>query len=299
MSAPGGRFSTAERAAIAAIILIWGINNVAAKVATNELPPLFVGGLRFSLALVFLAPFIRPPFGEWRRLLPIMFLAGPLHFAAVYAGFSLTSTVSAYVVSLQLWIPMTALAAWWILGERMPKVAIAGVAVALIGVAWMTLDPAGGADPPAIVIGLVGSAFWALATVLVRRSPGIRPLKMQALTAVVAAPVLLGASALFEHDVPERLVAAPPVFWAAMAWAGIVSTVGATVLLFWLVQRREAGRVTPYLLLTPVVSGGLGVILLGERLSAQVVLGAAATLAGVALVAFAERQAARAVATPT
>lgn len=287
MSAPG-RFTTAERAAIAIIILVWGINNIAAKVATNALPPLFVGGLRFAIALVFLAPFLRPPF-DWRRLAPIMLFAGPLHFAAVYGGFALTSTVSAYVVSLQLWIPMTALAAWWILGERMPRIAVLGVAIALVGVGWMTLDPAGGADPPAIVVGLFASACWALATVLVRRSATIRPLKMQALTAIAAAPALLGASALFERDVPERLMAAPPVFWVAMAWAGVVSTVVATGLLFWLVQRREAGRVTPYLLLTPLVTGALGVMVLGERLSTQVVLGGLATLAGVALVSFAER----------
>lgn len=298
MSAPA-RFTTAERAAIAAIILIWGTNNIAAKVATNELPPLFVGGLRFAIALVFLVPFLRPPFGDWRRLVPIMLLAGPLHFAAVYAGFAATSTVSAYVVSLQLWIPMTALAAWWILGERMPLPAMAGVAVALIGVAWMTLDPAGGADPPAILVGLLASALWALATVLVRRSPTIRPLKMQALTAVVAAPALLAASALFEHDAAGRLATAPPLFWSAMVWAGLVSTVGATVLLFWLVQRHQAARVTPYLLLTPIVSSSLGVLVLGERLSMQVVLGGAATLAGVAIVSFAERQAAKVEASPT
>lgn len=298
MSAPA-RFTVAERAAIAAIILVWGTNNIAAKVATNELPPLFVGGLRFVIALVFLIPFLRPPFGDWRRLLPIMLLAGPLHFAAVYGGFALTSTVSAYVVSLQLWIPMTALAAWWILGERMPLPAIAGVAVAVLGVAWMTLDPGGGADPLAIVVGLLASALWALATVLVRRSPTIRPLKMQALTAVVAAPALLAASAVFEQDVPQRIAAAPPIFWGAMVWAGLVSTVGATVLLFWLVQRREAGRVTPYLLLTPLVSASLGVLVLGERLSMQVILGGAATLAGVAIVSFAERQAAKVETAPT
>ena len=36
--------------------------------------------------------------------------------------------------------------------------------------------------------------------------------------------------------------------------AVVVSSVAATSMVFWLVQRREAGRVTPYLLATPVVS---------------------------------------------
>jgi O-acetylserine/cysteine efflux transporter len=51
-----------ERLAIAAIILTWGLNNAAAKVATAELPPMMVGALRFALALAFLLPFLKPPF---------------------------------------------------------------------------------------------------------------------------------------------------------------------------------------------------------------------------------------------
>lgn len=280
----------AERAAIAAIILIWGINNAAAKIATEALPPLFVGGVRFAMALVFLAPFIRPPFVGGRMLLLIMLLAGPVHFALVYAGFSLVENLSPYVVSLQLWIPFTALFAWWLLKEAMKPIAIAGLAIAFGGVAWMTLDPHTAADFGGILVGLAASAVWALATVLVRRTPGVTPLKMQALTALVAAPVLLSLSFGCEADVVERARAATPLVWAALAWAGIVSTIAATVLLFWLVQRLPPARVTPYLLMTPLVSCTIGVAFMGDELSIQLVLGAAATLAGVALVSLAERR---------
>lgn len=284
-------FSAAERAAIAAIILVWGINNAAAKVATEVLPPLLVGGLRFAMALVFLAPFIRPPFPAPKMLLLIVVLAGPLHFAAVYAGFALTDNLSPYVVSLQLWIPLTALFAWRILGERMRPAAIAGMTIAFVGVAWMTLDPHGGADLGAIAVGLIASALWALATVLVRRTPSIRPLKMQALTALFAAPALLGASLLLEPGTEAHLRAATPLVWVSLAFAGLVSTIIATAMLFWLVQRREPGRVTPYFLLTPLVSCSIGILFMGDTLSVQLMLGAAATMTGVALVSFAERRA--------
>jgi O-acetylserine/cysteine efflux transporter len=60
-----------ERLAILAIILTWGLNNAAAKVATADLPPMMVGGLRFALALLFLFPFIKPPFPEPKKLLAI------------------------------------------------------------------------------------------------------------------------------------------------------------------------------------------------------------------------------------
>jgi O-acetylserine/cysteine efflux transporter len=77
--------------------------------------------------------------------------------------------------------------------------------------------------------------------------------------------------------------------WASLLWAGIVSSVLATTLLFWLVQRREAGRVTPYLLVTPVVSMLIGWGLMGDVLTPQILTGSAITMGGVALVALAER----------
>jgi O-acetylserine/cysteine efflux transporter len=274
-----------ERLAIAAIILTWGLNNAAAKVATAELPPMMVGALRFALALAFLLPFLKPPFPWSRRLLAICLLSGPIHFGIIYIAFGLAKSLSPLVVATQLWIPFTALFAWKMLGETMKPLAVAGLVVAFVGVAWMSLDPHGAADLPAIGLGVVASACWALATVFVRQTPGAKPLQVQALTAVVAAPVLLAMSFGFEDNVVERVRTAAPIAWACVAFAGVVSTIGASALLFWLVQRREAGRVTPYFLLTPLVSCTIGVLFMGDALSPQLVIGAAATMAGVALVA--------------
>jgi O-acetylserine/cysteine efflux transporter len=280
-----GPLSALERLAIAAIILVWGLNNAAAKVATAELPPMMVGALRFALAFAFLIPFLKPPFPWSRRLLAICLLSGPIHFGIIYVAFGLAKSLSPLVVATQLWIPFTALFAWKMLGETMKPLAVAGLVVAFVGVAWMSLDPHGAADLPAIVLGVIAAACWALATVLVRQTPGAKPLQVQALTAVVAAPVLLVMSFGFEADVVERVKTAAPIAWACVAFAGVVSTIGASALLFWLVQRREAGRVTPYFLLTPLVSCTIGVLFMGDALSPQLVIGAAATMAGVALVA--------------
>lgn len=289
-------FLLAEWAAIAAIILVWGVNNAAAKVATGVLPPFFVGGVRFAIALVVLIPFLRPPFPPWRQTLPILLLLGPLHFGLIYYGFAIVENLSPLVVSLQLWIPMTAFFAWRVLGETMAPSALAGMAVAFVGVAWMSLDRHAAGDLPGILIGVVASAMWALGTVLVRRSPAVTPLKMQALTSLVGAPVLLAASFAFEPDVLGRAASAGVFIWSTVVFAALASTVGASALLFWLVQRREPGRVTPWFLLTPLVSCGLGIGLLGDQLTPQLIAGGGATLVGVALVALSERRAAAAAA---
>jgi O-acetylserine/cysteine efflux transporter len=147
-------------------------------------------------------------------------------------------------------------------------------------------------DWKAILLVAAASAAWGLTTVVARRTTSIPPLKMQALTSVVAAPALLAASFAFEGDVVARAMAATWMVWASVVWAALASTVGATALLFWLVQRREPGRVTPWFLLTPLVSCGIGIGLMGDTLTLQLVLGGGATLVGVALVALSERRAA-------
>ena len=112
---------------------------------------------------------------------------------------------------------------------------------------------------------------------------------MQGLLALVALPTLAFASAAFEHGQWTAIHKADALVWASIVWAGLVSSVLATTLVFWLVQKREAGRVTPYLLATPVVSILIGWGFMGDVLTPQILAGAALTMGGVAIVALAER----------
>lgn len=290
MSAKSSPLSGLEYLTILAIILTWGINNAAAKVATEHLPPMLMGGLRFLAALIFLFPFVRPPFPEPKKLLAIVLLTGPIHFGVIYIAFSMAQSLSPLVVATQLWIPFTALFAWRMLGESMRPPAVVGLIIAFVGVGWMSLDPHTAGDLPAIALIVFTSACWAVATVLVRKTPGIKPLKMQGMTALVAAPALLALSLAFETDQVASIRAAPPIAWVAVLFAGVVSTIGASALLFWLVQRREPGRVTPYFLLTPLVSCTIGIVFMGDRLTAQLLIGGGATMVGVALVALTEKR---------
>lgn len=69
----------------------------------------------------------------------------------------------------------------------------------------------------------------------------------------------------------------------------MISSVFATSLMFWLVQRREAGRVTPYLLGSPLVSIMIGGLFMGDVLTPQILTGVAISLLGVITVALGER----------
>lgn len=286
---PHSPLSALEIAAIAAVVVIWGVNNAAAKVATEVLPPLLTGTLRFAIAAACLVWFVRPPFPNWKSLLIIVVLGGPVHYGLIYLAFWLARDVSPVAVAAQLWIPFTALFAFLLLGERLSRAALVGLAIAFVGVAWMTADPHALGDWKAILVGVAASAAWAMTTVVARRTTSIPPLKMQGLLALVALPALALGSALFEGGQVEATRSATPLIWGTLVWAGLVSSVLATTLVFWLVQKREAGRVTPYLLATPVVSIAIGWGFLGDVLTGQILTGAALTMGGVAVVALAER----------
>ncbi|HYC67600.1 DMT family transporter [Brevundimonas sp.] len=286
---PHSPLSLVEIAAIVAVVVIWGVNNAAAKQATETLPPLLTGALRFAIAAVCLIPFVRPPFPNWKSLLIIVGLGGPVHYGLIYLAFWMARDVSPVSVATQLWVPFTALFAFLLLAERLSRFALIGMGVAFAGVAWMTLDPHAFADWQAILVGVAASAAWAMTTVIARRTTSIPPLKMQGLLALVALPSLAFGSAMFEQGQVQAMREADALVWTCVVWAGLVSSVLATTLVFWLVQKREAGRVTPYLLATPVVSILIGWGFMGDVLTPQILAGAALTIAGVAVVALAER----------
>ena len=281
--------SLLEIAVIIAVMLIWGVNNAAAKIATEVMPPLMVGALRFAVAAACLVWFVRPPFPNWKSLLIIAVVGGPIHYGLIYLAFWLAHDVSPVTVATQLWIPLTSLFAFLLLGERISRTATIGLVIAFVGVAWMTLDPHALQDWKAIAVGALGASAWALTTVIARRTTSIPPLKMQGLLALMAFPALTVGSLLFETGQWEAAQIAPPIVWGTVVWAGVISSVFATSLVFWLVQRREAGRVTPYLLGSPLVSILIGWLWMGDVLTPQILTGVAIALIGVVTVALGER----------
>jgi len=208
----------------------------------------------------------------------------------LYIAFSKVDVVGPLVVSLQLWIPMTAFFGWLFLGDRIGRLGLIGMIIAFVGVAVMTLDHGTSHDFEAILFGLGASVFGGLGTSWVRKISDISAPKLQALVCLGTAPPLILLSAMTEGNLWTNVQSASVLTWALVAFGAIGSTLIATILMFWLVQRREASRVTPWFLLTPLVSVVFSIFLLGERLTPQVMLGGAATLAGIGFVAFAERR---------
>jgi O-acetylserine/cysteine efflux transporter len=85
------------------------------------------------------------------------------------------------------------------------------------------------------------------------------------------------------------LAKATPIVWFAIVFAALISGLVANVGMWTMVQRYEVSRTTPFSLLTPLVAILLGVMVLGDPVTSQLLVGGALALGGVAVVALVKR----------
>lgn len=291
MTTPARAFAPLDFVQLISIALIWGVNNILAKIAVDALPAMMMASLRFTIVIALLFVFLRPPPGKWRLFLVMIAFVGPLHFGVQSVGLKLATNLPPMVVAMQLWAPSSVVFAALLLKERVGALRWAGVGIAFLGAASLNFDPAVLAQGWALFLVGLASAFYGLGTVLVRKlGEGLNPWAMQAWIALVSAPTLAAGTLVFERGHAQAVANAHWSVWAFIAFGAIVSSIVANAFMFRLVQRYEVSRTTPYLLMTPVVSFTLAALVLGDRITPQILFGAALTMGGVILVAIAERR---------
>lgn len=291
MTTPSRAFEPLDLIQLVSIALIWGVNNILAKIAVDALPAMMTVAVRFIFVLAALIWLLRaPPSGKWRPFFLMLLFVGPLHFGIQYTGLKLATDIAPMVVAMQLWAPASVVFAALLLKERVSPLRWAGVAVAFLGTASMNFDPAVFAQGWALMLVALASVSYGLGAVLIRRIGGSDVWSTQAWIALAIVPTMVCASLIFERGQIEVAIAAPWYVWAALVFGGLVSSVVANAFLFRLVQKYEVSRTTPYLLMTPVISFTLAAVVLHNEITPQILFGAALTIGGVLLVAIAERR---------
>ena len=291
VSHPSRAFAPLDLIQLVSIAVIWGVNNILAKIAVDALPAMLTVAVRFAFVLAILIWFIRmPPRAMWRPFVLMLIFVGPLHFGIQYTGLKLATDIAPMVVAMQLWAPASVVFAALLLKEVVSPLRWAGVVVAFLGTASMNFDPAVFAQGGALLLVSLASVSYGLGAVMVRKIAGMDVWATQAWIALAIVPTMLSASLLFETDQIDAMMHAPLIVWAALIFGGLVSSIVANAFLFRLVQKYEVSRTTPYLLMTPVISFALAALILHNQITPQIMLGAALTIGGVLLVAIAERR---------
>ena len=180
-----------------AIVVIWGLNFVAAKFGLAQIPPLLLMTLRFSLVVILLLPFLKVQRGRMGQLAVVAVALGGLHYSLMFVGLSGVDAGPASI-AVQLMVPFSAVLAWAFFRERLRPPQIAGMTIAFAGVYVL----GGGAErAPQVpyLLSVVGAAFaLALATILIKRLGPINIFTLNAWLSLFTVPQLLAATLILE-----------------------------------------------------------------------------------------------------
>ena len=268
------------------INLIWGFNLIASKVGLGHLPPVLFTALRLTLLAVCLLPFLRWHRGRMQQLLIAALLSGGLPFALLFAGLSLTPHVGSVAIAGQLGVPFTTLMSIVFLGEVIHWRRALGIALAFAGVVVIALQADLFAYRAGLALVVASSFVSSLGLIAIKRlGTSLRPLELQAWFACSGVPLLWLLSLWLEHGQREAVQATTALEWSALLYTVLLSSLVAHTGYYWLVRRYPVTSVAPLTTLSPVFSVALGVLLLGDEMSARLAVGGVLTLAGVTIIA--------------
>lgn len=266
------------------VVTLWGLNFIAVKVALTALPPFLLTGLRFAGVALALAPFCRPARSQILGIAGIGAVLGCGHFGLLFLGVSGMEAATAAIVT-QLGVPFSALLAWAVFGEKLGPARGLGLVLAFSGVALLAGEPTLPHWGP-LAVAVLSMLCWAISNVQVKRLGAIPPLALNGWMALFASPMLLALSLGLEsgHAAALTRAAADWKVLAGIAYTVIASSLVAYSLWYRLLARHPMNRIVPITMLGPVIGVASGVIVLGEVLSWQKLVGGALTVAGVAAV---------------
>ncbi len=262
----------------------FSVMSLLVKIASRELPTMevvFVRSLFMTAATAALvARTGAPALGVDRRTLAARGIVGATAMCLLYWSLGRLPLGDATTVhyTAPVW---TALAAAWLLAERVPRSVVIGVAAGLTGVVLVARPTplASGAEPLAVAAAFASALASGVAYTLVRK---LRATDVPATIILWLSAAGIAASAPFALSGAWRWPSGPA--WLTLAGIGMATLVGQFSLTHAL-RRLEAGTATTIGYAQIVFAFGWGALALGERPSAGALAGAALVLASVALVA--------------
>lgn len=287
-----------DRLALALIVLAWAGNFLLSAEALERIPPFWFTALRFLVVLLLLLPYLKPPpRTAWPLLSFVCLSTGALHLGFNFWALE-EGGIALVAILLQSYVPMSALLAASLLGERLGWRTASGIAIAFLGVVWIGIARGARADGLAIVLALIAAGLLAIGTVAMRRLRGVGALELQAWNAALGIPILIPLALALEGDPRASLLAAETRHWLGVFYSAAIASVVGHGLLYALLRRHPVAAITPWLLLTPVAAIALAAVFRGETPSLPILLGGGLVLGGVLVIALRDRASGRRPAPP-
>lgn len=271
-------------------VVLWSTGFIGAKYGLPYAEPFTFLAIRFTLVVALLAlivAVVRPAWPStplhWIHsavvglLIHGVYLGGV--FAALQAGVS--PGVSALIVGAQPLLSATLVGRFT--GERVTTNQWLGLLLGLTGVAlvvWNRLDTSNTA-PIGFLFNTVALLGITVGTLYQKRFVADTDLRSSGFIQYSAALIMM---LLLAFGFETRIVEWTAEFIFALAWLGLVLSLGAVYLLYILIRRGTATRVTSWFYLVPPVTALMAFLLFNEQMGFIAIAGMALTVTAVALV---------------
>jgi drug/metabolite transporter (DMT)-like permease len=297
MNGAGGRGDGHDallRAMPAVFVLIWSTGFIVARYGMPHAPPLGFLAVRYGLSVLCFAAWIvlaRVAWpqgrGQWLHLgvTGVLLHAGYLGGVWLAVKLGLGAGLAALIVGLQ-----PVLTAMWMSNQGADHSVStrqwAGLALGLAGLLLVVWHKLGVGEAGWFSVGCAVLALLSITAGTLYQKRWVQPCDVRSANCVqlMAALVATLPLALVEAFSPLGGWRWHPELGFAMAWSVLALTLGGSSLLYLLIQRGAATKVTSLMYLVPPCTAVLAWLLFGESLGPGVLLGLMLTAAGVAVV---------------
>ena len=269
---------------------IWSSSFVFIKIGVETVPPTTLAAARIVLAATILAAVMatrRQPWprgrGPWALLVGVAVFGNALPFTLIAWGEQRIDSGLAAILMAVMPLATLVLAHLATADERLTVPRVAGVAIGFAGVmALVGREALGGVGTAAAHQAAVAGAAicYALAATLARRLPPLTSLARATAALACAGAVMIPAAILVDR--PWSLAPSAGSV-ASIAYLGLVPTAVGTLIYFRLLSAAGATFVSFTNYLLPVMGVTWGALVLGERLTTEMLLAMVAILAGIAI----------------
>ena len=267
--------------------IIWGAMFVVVKIIVDEVHPIQLVWLEYLIALVFLIGYSIMKREKWHINWPdlklifwIGIIGNTISLVAQEMGTGLSNAQTGSVITSTIPAFMI-IFGWLILKEKLDKVKIFSVIIAILGVVMIVgLKMSGTNVILGVLLLVLDSIAWALMSVLVKKVKTYSSLQITIMSTVVAVVALTPFILSDMSSLTSINFLDPKVIWSLL-YIGAVSTAVAYVMWNRGLQIVSAGSSGLFYLIQPIVGSFLGWLLLGEQISVGFVIGSAMILASV------------------
>jgi drug/metabolite transporter (DMT)-like permease len=281
--------------ALGIVYVVWGSTYLAIRVAIDTLPPFLMAATRFLVAgSVLLAIAALSGDRADDRVGPAQWRATAIVGAAllfggnggvVWAEQRIPSGVAALLVAiLPLWI---ALLDRVLFGQRLGRRTVVGLVLGLAGLALL-VGPAerGRIDPLGALVCTMASLSWAAGSLYARTAPlPHRPLVATGMEMVAGGALLLLVGLATGELAALRVASISTASLLALGYLVVFGSLLAFSAYVWLLRAAPVTLVATYAYVNPVVAVLLGWTLLGEPVTARMLVAGAIIVVAVALIA--------------